>query len=155
MCRRAYVARFLLLVAGGTAAHTISVQPDSHFGVLFATAVATDATDGISPALLAEHASDDFGPLQLKMRAHFAENGSKCANPQALVIRNGQVMLPADLRGKAKVAASLPRDLIAKRLLKCPSEFATSQVARQLHAAITSSRTKCSRMAEGASGPSK
>jgi hypothetical protein len=53
------------------------------------------------------------------------------------------------------MTARLTRDLIAEGLLQRPGELATRQVARQLHAAITSSRTKCSRMAEGTSGPSK
>jgi len=44
--------------------------------------------------LYAEHALDDVGPLQLKMRAHFTENGGQGADPKARVIGNGEGMLP-------------------------------------------------------------
>lgn len=107
-----------------------------------------------SRPILSEQSMLNLAAVELEMRRHLAENCRKRSNLEACVVGNREVVLPLLLRGKPKVAAALPRDLVpicAESL----GQVAPTQVPRQLHAAITSSWTRCSRRSLGASAGSK
>ncbi len=82
--------------------------------------------------------------------SHFAEDGAKRPHAHVAVVRNGHMVFATLLRREPYVAASLARDLIAIPL-QPPGQITTRKISWYPHAAITSSRTKWSRMSFGTS----
>lgn len=94
-----------------------------------------------------------YDGVLIRTRLHDALSGTdlmKMADA-ILAIEAATAQTPARLTDLREVTHEGPDS----RLLQCPGELATRWVAWQLDAAITSSRTKCSRMAAETSGPWK
>ena len=89
---------------------------------------------------LAEELRDERGALQPEVVGDQVEDGGEGADAEGVVRRDGDVMLAALLRRQAQMTAGLPGDLVAQPL-EPPGEVAARAVARQPHAAMTSSRT--------------
>ena len=109
---------------------------------------------GVRSTLESEQLALDLAAVDLEMTRNFPQNGRECTDPEGLVIRDGEMMFPVVLSGQPKMAAALTRSLISigpERLGK----FAAPEIPRQLHAAITSSWTKCRRSSFGVSAGSK
>lgn len=71
-------------------------------------------------------------------------------HPDRTVHRDHFVMLAVDLRSYPDVRSALPNSDIAETP-KCPSQLPAADIARQLHAAMISSRTKWRRIKLGRS----
>src|SRR5262249_9727117 len=93
-------------------------------------------------------------PSHIEVRRHVTEDTSQRTDAQGVVRRDRHVVLAALGGREPHVAAGLPCDPIAD-VLERPGERDAGHVARQLHAEITSSRTKCRRMTFGDSPASK
>jgi hypothetical protein len=103
---------------------------------------------------LAEQSPVHFCSLQQEMGSYFTQDGSESANPEASVVGNGEMVLALLVGGEAEVAPGFPSDLVpedGEALSKVPPR----QVAWELHAAMTSSCTKCNRSSLGIAGGSK
>jgi hypothetical protein len=98
--------------------------------------------------LSAEEPPRELVSAETQMLCHVAEDSSQRPDTQGVVRRDRHVMLAAVTGRQAHVAASLTGDPISD-LLQRPCEIGARQVARQLHAEITSSRAKCRRITLG------
>lgn len=105
-------------------------------------------------AASAEQPVGDCGALDLKVVRHFGENGRERPDSEARVDGNGEVVFALQLGGEAQMAPCLPRDRVPIHG-ESPGKILTGQIARQLHAAITSSRTRWRRNTVGIAGGSK
>lgn len=102
----------------------------------------------LSPA--AEDSLFDSGAAHLEMLRHIRKDGGEGTDSEGRMARNGDVVLAAFEGGEAKVATSLPGDAVsADRELS--GKIFPGYVAGKSHAAMTSSRTKWSRMTLGLS----
>ena len=91
----------------------------------------------LAPEKLLHH----FVAISLDVGRHLSEDGAKRAYTQRSVPPNGDVVLASLLcAGEADVATGLSRDLVAEAA-KEPGEVRPREVARQLHAEMTSSFT--------------
>jgi len=92
--------------------------------------------------------------IDLQMRGDVVEDSGKRPYFERIMGRNRHVMLRRHIDRQTDVAAGLARDSVSdprKRL----RELGSREIARQLHAAITSSRTKCRRISFGCEPSSK
>ena len=85
---------------------------------------------------------------------NFVEDGCERADPDRTMIGNGYVMSSGFSGGYSYMAASLSCRFVSK-YSKGFDELGSRQIARDPHAAITSSVTKWSRITEGFSAGSK
>jgi hypothetical protein len=88
------------------------------------------------------------------MCSDVAEDRSGRPYLERVVRGNRDVVRSRRLRGQADTASRLTSDPIAEATER-PGEIRARQIARQLRAAMTSSRTKCSGITFGASPSSK
>jgi hypothetical protein len=77
-----------------------------------------------------------------------AEDGVERSDLERIVSWDGDVMLATLLRGQTDVASALAVDLVTEAAERL-GEIGAADVTRQLHAAMTSSRTQCSRIIFG------
>ena len=75
----------------------------------------------------------------------------KCADFDRIVVRDGEVVLPALLGYQANVGAGLTKHRIAE-FSKGANQLGAGAIAGRFHTVRTSSRTKCRRMMPGRSG---
>lgn len=107
-----------------------------HVGVLSFFSVQRNTCSTITKELLDKHVS-----ANAEVFRHLSENTGNCPKPHRFVSWNCQVMLALFKRDHPHMAACLARDSIAQ-FAQDPRKLFASEVSRQSHAAITSSRTK-------------
>lgn len=109
---------------------------------------------GNSRAVSAEHALEHLFAVETMMLGHLSEDRCQGPHPELFVVRDREVMSTVPLRGEPQVAAHLPGDLVSKNPQGL-RQFPPREIPGQLHAAMISSRTMCSRMNLGISSGSK
>lgn len=101
-----------------------------------------------------EEALDDVISAEAGVLRDVGQNAGECTNTQGIVDGQGDVVLATACGCEAQVAARLSGDLIAEDA-QTPGKICSRDVAREPHTAMTSSRTKWSRMRRGRSCSSK
>ena len=91
---------------------------------------------------------DELIPREAVMRGYASQNDGKRTQPERVVIGNGDVMLAMRGAGQPHMTARLACDAVSQTL-KAFDQVRPRQIARQSHAASTSSRVMCRRIRPG------
>jgi hypothetical protein len=86
---------------------------------------------------------------EVEVGRHVREDPAERPDAERVVVGHRDVVLPAFGRGEPDVAARLARDAVAEDLERL-RQLAPREAPRELHAEITSSRTKWRRINFGA-----
>ena len=78
----------------------------------------------------------------------FEDSTHQRAGFERFIVGHGDVMRPIDLGRQAEVGTVLPHLLVTEHA-QCSRQVGPTNIARNLHTAKTSSRTKCSRITLG------
>lgn len=90
---------------------------------------------------LLEEVPNEIVATHFKVGRDVLQNSMECSETQGIVARNRHVVLSADIRRQAKVAAGLSRDVISEAG-EAACEILTRDVSGQPHTVRTLSRTK-------------
>ena len=102
----------------------------------------------------AEQSPYNLFARQPEMLGDFAENCASGPDAKGTMVRDCYVMLTTLLGGETHVTAAPAGDFITE-CTERSGQILSADIARQLHAVRTSSRTKCRRMIFGVSTASK